>query len=75
MPSDSCERGAVAQHCFLVLLPPVVCLVSLQEAAAGRGAQALHTGVLPYTAEEGELGTFFPPVNRNGWGEGLLLPL
>lgn len=58
MPSDSCDRGAVAQHCFPVLLPPVVLL----EAATGRGAQALRTGVSAYTAEECELGTLSPPV-------------
>ena len=74
MPSDSCDRGAVAQHSFPVLLPSVVCLASLLEAATGRGAQALCTGVLAYTAEEGELGTLSPPLNRNGWGEGLLIP-
>lgn len=66
MPSDNCDRGAVAQHCFPVLLPPVVRLMSLLEAAMGRGAQALHTGVSAYTAEEGELGTLSPPVDRNG---------
>lgn len=74
MPNDSCERGAMAQHCFPVLLPPVVCFASLLEAATGRGAWALCTGVLAYTAEEGELSTLSLPINTNGWGEGLLLP-
>lgn len=75
MPSDSCDGGAVAQHCFPVLLPAVVCLASLLAAAMGRGSQALCTGLLAYTAEDGELGTLSPPLNRNGWGEGLLFPL
>lgn len=67
--------GAAAQHRFPMLLPPVVCLASLLEAATGRGAQALHTGVLSYAAERGKLGTLSPPLNRDSWGKGLLLPL
>lgn len=71
MPNDSCDRGAVVQHSFPVLLPPAVHLASLLEAATEGRAQALHAGVLTYIAEEGELDTLSPPVNRNGWGEGL----
>lgn len=54
MPSDSCDRGGVAQHCLSILLPPVVPLVSLLRAATGRCAWALCSSVLTYTAEEVE---------------------